>query len=60
MPGFGKVIFKAFYPGVFVNNELKTQYMVKSGNYDENLVNVNDIWDIIRPFLKFVQDNKKG
>ncbi|MCM4171315.1 TonB-dependent receptor [Arenibacter sp. TNZ] len=37
-------------PGVSVNNELSTQYMVRGGNYDENLVYVNDI-EIYRPFL---------
>tara|TARA_R110002049_G_scaffold18326_2_gene70193 strand:- start:20914 stop:23433 length:2520 start_codon:yes stop_codon:yes gene_type:complete len=37
-------------PGVSSNNELSTQYMVRGGNYDENLVYVNDI-EIYRPFL---------
>lgn len=37
-------------PGVTSNNELSTQYSVRGGNYDENLVYVNGI-EIYRPFL---------
>lgn len=37
-------------PGVSNNNELSTQYAVRGGNYDENLVYVNGI-EIYRPFL---------
>ena len=37
-------------PGVSGNNELSTQYSVRGGNYDENLVYVNDI-EVYRPFL---------
>ncbi len=37
-------------PGVFSNNELSTQYAVRGGNYDENLVYINDI-EVYRPFL---------
>jgi hypothetical protein len=37
-------------PGVSSNNELSSQYSVRGGNYDENLVYVNDIL-IYRPFL---------
>ena len=37
-------------PGVNSNNELSTQYAVRGGNYDENLVYVNDV-EIYRPFL---------
>jgi hypothetical protein len=37
-------------PGVVSNNELSTQYGVRGGNYDENLVYVNDI-EVYRPFL---------
>lgn len=37
-------------PGVAVNNELSSQYSVRGGNYDENLVYVNDI-EIFRPQL---------
>lgn len=37
-------------PGVSNNNELSTQYAVRGGNYDENLVYVNDI-EVYRPFL---------
>lgn len=36
--------------GVASNNELSTQYSVRGGNFDENLVYVNDI-EIYRPFL---------
>ena len=36
--------------GVNANNELSTQYSVRGGNFDENLVYVNDI-EIYRPFL---------
>ena len=37
-------------PGVSNNNELSTQYNVRGGNFDENLVYVNGI-EIYRPFL---------
>ncbi len=37
-------------PGVTSTNELSSQYSVRGGNYDENLVYVNDI-EIYRPFL---------
>ncbi len=37
-------------PGVVSNNELSSQYSVRGGNFDENLVYVNDI-EIYRPFL---------
>jgi len=37
-------------PGVSSNNELSSQYSVRGGNFDENLVYVNDI-EIYRPFL---------
>jgi hypothetical protein len=37
-------------PGVYSNNELSTQYAVRGGNYDENLVYVNEV-EIYRPFL---------
>ena len=37
-------------PGVSTTNELSTQYSVRGGNYDENLVYVNGI-EIYRPFL---------
>jgi len=36
--------------GVSSNNELSSQYSVRGGNFDENLVYVNDI-EIYRPFL---------
>jgi hypothetical protein len=37
-------------PGVTSNNEMSAQYNVRGGNYDENLIYVNDI-EIYRPFL---------
>jgi hypothetical protein len=37
-------------PGVASNNEMSNQYSVRGGNFDENLVYVNDI-RIYRPFL---------
>ncbi len=37
-------------PGVSSNNELSSQYSVRGGNFDENLIYVNDI-EIYRPFL---------
>jgi hypothetical protein len=37
-------------PGVFSASELSSSYSVRGGNYDENLVYVNDI-EIYRPFL---------
>ncbi len=37
-------------PGVSSNNELSSQYNVRGGNYDENLVYVND-FEVFRPFL---------
>ncbi|THV60309.1 TonB-dependent receptor [Flagellimonas alvinocaridis] len=37
-------------PGVSFNNELSTQYHVRGGNFDENLVYVNGI-QVYRPFL---------
>lgn len=43
-------IIKSIGLGVTFNNELSTQYSVRGGNYDENLVYVNDV-EIYRPFL---------
>lgn len=37
-------------PGVNNNNELSTQYNVRGGNFDENLVYINGI-EVYRPFL---------
>ncbi|MBL7967148.1 MAG: carboxypeptidase-like regulatory domain-containing protein [Prolixibacteraceae bacterium] len=37
-------------PGVSTNNELSSQYSVRGGNFDENLVYVNDI-EVYRPLL---------
>lgn len=49
-PGGGiEAVLKTF-PGVSSNNELSSQYNVRGGNYDENLVYVNDV-EIYRPFL---------
>lgn len=38
------------FGGVNGNDELSTQYSVRGGNYDENLVYVNEI-EVYRPFL---------
>ncbi len=40
----------ATLPGVVQSNELSSQYRVRGGNYDENLIYVNDM-PIYRPFL---------
>ena len=50
-PGTGGVeaLIKTL-PGVSSNNELSSQYSVRGGNFDENLVYVNDI-EIYRPQL---------
>ncbi|MFY0686290.1 MAG: TonB-dependent receptor plug domain-containing protein [Cyclobacteriaceae bacterium] len=45
---FSKVL--ATMPGVSSNNELSSAYNVRGGNFDENLVYVNDM-PIYRPFL---------
>jgi hypothetical protein len=37
-------------PGVSSNNEMSSQYNVRGGNFDENLIYVNDV-EIYRPFL---------
>ena len=37
-------------PGVNISNEMSSQYSVRGGNFDENLVYVNDV-EIYRPFL---------
>ena len=37
-------------PSVNISNELSTQYSVRGGNFDENLVYVNEI-EVYRPFL---------
>ena len=45
---FSKVLVTL--PGVAANNELSSGYNVRGGNFDENLVYVNDI-PVYRPFL---------
>jgi len=37
-------------PGVSSNNEMSSQYNVRGGSFDENLVYVNDV-EVYRPFL---------
>ncbi|WPP49563.1 TonB-dependent receptor [Catalinimonas niigatensis] len=58
-PNAAKVVPSAFgdftrilttLPGVVSNNELSSTYSVRGGNFDENLVYVNDI-PVYRPFL---------
>ena len=44
-----EAVLKTF-PGVSSNNEMSSQYSVRGGNFDENLVYVNGI-EIYRPFL---------
>ncbi|MHA4895030.1 TonB-dependent receptor [Pedobacter sp. PWIIR3] len=44
-----EVILKSL-PGVSTNNELSSQYSVRGGNFDENLMYVNDV-EISRPVL---------
>jgi hypothetical protein len=48
--GFGSEIEGLIKTYVGSNNELTSQYSVRGGNYDENLVYVND-FEIYRPFL---------
>ncbi len=45
---FNKILITM--PGVVSNNELSSAYSVRGGNFDENLVYVNDI-PVYRPFL---------
>lgn len=47
-PGIENII--KTLPGVYSNNELSTSYAVRGGNYDDNLVYVNEI-EVYRPFL---------
>jgi hypothetical protein len=51
-----KIFWKRW--GVNSNNELSTQYAVRGGNYDENLVYVNEIEITVLSW--YVPDNKKG
>ena len=37
-------------PGVSTNNELSAQYSVRGGNFDENLIYINDV-EIYKPYL---------
>ena len=48
--GGAESLIKSFAAGVRSSNELSSQYSVRGGNFDENLVYVNDI-EIYRPFL---------
>jgi len=52
IPGMNKSVESLVktMPGVTSSNELSNQYSVRGGNYDENLIYVNDI-RIYRPFL---------
>jgi hypothetical protein len=49
-PGDGITSLLRTMPGVFTRDEMSSQYSVRGGNYDENLVYVNDV-EIYRPFL---------
>ena len=52
IPGPGRSVERMIMtmPGVSTTSELSTQYSVRGGNFDENLVYVNGI-EIYRPFL---------
>ncbi len=47
-PGVENILLSL--PGVNNNNELSTQYAVRGGNFDENLIYINEI-EVYRPFL---------
>ena len=49
-PGGGVEQMIKLLPGVSGNNELSSGYSVRGGNFDENLIYVNDI-EVYRPFL---------
>lgn len=49
-PGGGIESLIKTLPGVSSNNELSSQYNVRGGNFDENLVYINDV-EMYRPFL---------
>lgn len=49
-PGSGVEGILKTFAGVSSNNELSSQYSVRGGNFDENLVYVNGI-EVYRPFL---------
>lgn len=50
-PGDGPIgMIKTGGLGVYSNNELSSGYNVRGGNFDENLIYVNDI-EVYRPFL---------
>lgn len=48
MPGVESIL--KLMAGVNSNNELSSQYSARGGNYDENLVYVNEV-EVYRPFL---------
>lgn len=50
MTGNVEDMIKSIGLGVASNNEMSAQYSVRGGNFDENLIYVNDI-EIYRPFL---------
>ncbi|MDD2563880.1 MAG: carboxypeptidase-like regulatory domain-containing protein [Salinivirgaceae bacterium] len=52
MPGLANPVMDLVksLPGVAANNELSSQYSVRGGNYDENLIYVNGI-EVYKPFL---------
>jgi hypothetical protein len=52
LPSAGEKVIAAVktFPGVSSTSELSSSYSVRGGNYDENLVYINDI-EIYRPFL---------
>ncbi|MBL6963120.1 MAG: carboxypeptidase-like regulatory domain-containing protein [Bacteroidetes bacterium] len=52
LPSTGEKVIAVIktFPGVSSSSELSSSYSVRGGNYDENLVYINDI-EIYRPFL---------
>lgn len=50
LPGNDFLTILKSMPGVVSNNEMSSAYSVRGGNFDENLVLVNDI-PVYRPFL---------
>ena len=48
MPGIENIL--KTLPGVSLNNEMSSQYSVRGGNFDENLIYVNGV-EIFRPLL---------
>ncbi len=50
IPAVSELAILKTLPGVVSNSELSNSYSVRGGNYDENLIYVND-FEVYRPFL---------